>query len=609
MRPANNYNIAVNIKSIIILLCIATFLIGILLSSSSSHAASSVTANASVIIPDACTMTGTLDEAHTATIPNGTIRPAIGKTTFNVVCNDPNGFAIYAVGYSNQEYGNTKLLATVGGTLAPTYDIVTGDTTTGNSQWAMMLTPVTTNVAAQNGYGSYSVVPTTYTKIAQFPNSTTVSGEEAEVTYRAYIAGNQPAGTYNGKVKYTMVHPNTETPPQPVPCVAYRICYNANGSNVVGTMGQQTAYSNNAAVTLLASNFSRTGYGFAGWSDKYDYATNPDAHFYGPNETFTTPSTQTTTGTSLYAVWVKSAGSLQSSSDVSALCDTSNGTLIPAPTDGTANLDSVSALTDQRDNQTYAIARLADGKCWMIENLRLDYTNSDNSSGSLAQGYGGQFVGLAIAEPAWANNITTANNLYSTDGANDTVNIGTSNASSRFPRYNNINTSTRSSSPATGTNVAIYSYGNYYTWAATIADTTDYSSGDHDTTSICPTGWKIPLGKTSTGDIEQGASDTANKVPGFSYLDRKMGGTGRDQSAAAASLRWRKYPVNFVYSGYVNSGSVISRGTNGYYWSSTAYSSNSAYYLFLTSSGVYPGTGGYNVYKYSGRTVRCVAGV
>ena len=74
-----------------------TFFAGIVLASSSSHAASSVTANASVIIPDACTMTGTLDEAHTATIPNGTIRPAIGKTTFNVVCNDPNGFAIYAV--------------------------------------------------------------------------------------------------------------------------------------------------------------------------------------------------------------------------------------------------------------------------------------------------------------------------------------------------------------------------------------------------------------------------------------------------------------------------------------------------------------------------------
>ena len=28
---------------------------------------------------------------------------------------------------------------------------------------------------------------------------------EAEVTYRAYIAGNQPAGTYAGKVKYTIV--------------------------------------------------------------------------------------------------------------------------------------------------------------------------------------------------------------------------------------------------------------------------------------------------------------------------------------------------------------------------------------------------------------------
>ena len=37
-----------------------------------------------------------------------------------------------------------------------------------------------------------------------------------------------------------------------------------------------------------------------------------------------------------------------------------------------AALSSVTALTDQRDGETYAVARLADGNCWMIENLRLD---------------------------------------------------------------------------------------------------------------------------------------------------------------------------------------------------------------------------------------------
>ena len=239
----------------------------------------------------------------------------------------------------------------------------------------------------------------------------------------------------------------------------------------------------------------------------------------------------------------------------------------------------------------------------MIENMRLDNTATGNSDGSLAQGYGGQFAGLASPESPWASNSTTANSLYSTDGADDTINIGTSNAGYRFPRYNNQNTSDRASAPATSANT--YSYGNYYTWHAAIADTTNYTSGDHNTTSICPTGWQIPLGNTSTGDIEQGENDTANKVGGFSYLDRKMGGTGAYQSTAADSLRWRKYPVNFVYSGYVYSGSVYIRGSNGSYWSSTANSSSNAYSLYFYGSSVYPGTS--SSLKYSGRTMRCVA--
>ncbi|MBR3137794.1 InlB B-repeat-containing protein [Candidatus Saccharibacteria bacterium] len=544
-----------------------TFFAGIVLASSSSHAASSVTANASVIIPDACTMTGTLDEAHTATIPNGTIRPAIGKTTFNVVCNDPNGFAIYAVGYSNQEYGNTKLLATVGGTLAPTYDISTGATTTGNSQWAMMLTPVTTNVTAQNGYGSYSVIPTTYTKIAQFPNSTTVSGAEAEVTYRAYIAGNQPAGTYNGKVKYTMVHPNTETPLQPVPCVANTICYNANGRNVVGTMGQQTESEGESLVdltraSLLASNYSREGYGFAGWNTKYDYTGD----FYGPQEEIELPNDMSH-GLALYAIWLPSNGYLQdwnrNTNDCERLeiasFDSSTGTIVKT-------LDSVIALTDKRDGQTYSVARLADGNCWMTENLRLNNnTDSPNwGDNGLSEGFEGVFMGLAEAE----NNRnalvydTTANSLYSTS------NITGSNVSFRFPRYNNINTTSIASYPTDDSNSTIYSYGNYYTWAAAKASTEDASTTG---SSICPCGWSLPSGGQSIESFSFGALSVALGGP-------TDGGstTGYDDSHLM-STRFRSFPQNYVLSGY--GGNSNFNGTIGYYWSSTRYSSNYAYYF------------------------------
>ena len=419
----------------------------------------------------------------------------------------------------------------------------------------------------------------------------------------AKASSTQASGTYTNTVNFYAVA-NPEPTLGPVDCDPGKICYHVNSlTQTEGTMGKQSASDGNT-VTLLASNFSRTGYGFAGWSDTYDYTGN----LYGPQETITTPTGTSTNGLSLYAIWVKSAGSMQS--DATSICSG-----LTAASSTTKTLKSVSALTDERDGDTYAVAKLADGNCWMIENLRLESTNSDNSTGNLAQGYGGQFAGLADAETAWANNITTANSLYSTDGADSTINIGTSNAGYRFPRYNNLNTpsdpTNRPQNPTSNTftndstTVGMYSYGNYYTWAAAIADTTAYSSGDHNTTSICPTGWKIPLGNTSTGDIEQGASDAANKVTGFSYLDRKMGGTGAYQSTAADSLRWRKFPVNFVYSGIVRGGSVLNRGSYGDFWSSTAFSSYSAYGLYLYSSSVYPGTNGNG--KYSGRAVRCVA--
>ena len=92
-----------------------------------------------------------------------------------------------------------------------------------------------------------------------------------------------------------------------------------------------------------------------------------------------------------------------------------------------------------------------------------------------------------------------------------------------------------------------------------------------------------------------------NASNGYGYYDN----TPTNADGDTATKAFRKYPNNFVYSGYVSNGSVLSRGTSGYFWSSTASSSNSAYYLFLASSNVYPGTRNV-ISKYYGWTVRCV---
>ncbi|MBO7717913.1 hypothetical protein J6S37_00230, partial [Candidatus Saccharibacteria bacterium] len=331
------------------------------------------TANASVIVPSACTLSNVIDTPHSAEINNNTYRTDIGTTTFNIVCNDSEGFSLYAIGYSNQELGNTKLLATIGGALTPLKDIVTGTATSGStSNWAMKLQSVSgqTSPTITASYTNYNNVPSTQTKVATLTTATSGnSGVSVQSTYAAFISGTQPAGTYNGKVKYTMVHPASEVPLMPVACNSGKICYNPNASGVTDSMGDQSITSSATTANLWASNFQRTGYGFAGWSDKYDWVLNQnDAngngtganagyHIYGPNETISFTAGQYTgsnPGLALYAVWVPTSGNLQGWQGCSAM-----------------NTGEVTALTDQRDNDVYAVAKLKDGKCWMIENLRL----------------------------------------------------------------------------------------------------------------------------------------------------------------------------------------------------------------------------------------------
>ena len=158
---------------------------------------------------------------HTAIINPGVYQADIGITTLKATCNDPDGFAIYAIGYTDTTYGKTTLTANVGGQLSPSNDITTGTATSGTtSKWAMKLnatSPATYPITLDNGYGSYSVVPTNYTKVAHRTSATdagtSATGSELTTTYAAYIASNQAAGTYNGKVKYTLVHPAEHVAP------------------------------------------------------------------------------------------------------------------------------------------------------------------------------------------------------------------------------------------------------------------------------------------------------------------------------------------------------------------------------------------------------------
>ena len=235
-----------------------TILAGALLSIPSVLADNEAVDTVTITIPSACSLTSTVSSAHTATLDSGTYEDEIGTTTLKTICNDSDGFSLYAIGYTDDEYGNTVLKSSHG----DTSNVITGTATSGNtSNWAMKLEAGTGTYAptiesdTNGSFANYHVIPDSYTKVASF-NSTTdaTTGSTFTTTYAAYMNPTQPAGTYEGKVKYSLVHPdNAEAPTLPpdplsscstrVPNIVYmQDITSSNYSTVLSSMEKNQQY-------------------------------------------------------------------------------------------------------------------------------------------------------------------------------------------------------------------------------------------------------------------------------------------------------------------------------------------------------------------------------
>ena len=216
-----------------------SLLSGVILSSSIVSAEdTSVIDQIRLTVPIACTMTGE-NTSHTATLDPGTYSGAsgseyengIGKTTLTAICNDDNGFSIYAIGFTENKYegeNHTKLIGSGTGSTIATKAYASGDTT---SNWSMKLTKITDSTESYNPqnltiqsdtegtFSNWHSIPDTYTKVTQYHANTgssttdTTLGVKLETTYAAYISSSQPADTYIGQVKYTLVHPYDHAEP------------------------------------------------------------------------------------------------------------------------------------------------------------------------------------------------------------------------------------------------------------------------------------------------------------------------------------------------------------------------------------------------------------
>ena len=185
---------------------------------SSATGSTSGSDNLAITISSSCTLSSVVNIPHNAEVYNGNYLGDIGKTTITTLCNDGNGYSVYAVGYSNNEEGNNKLINTE----YPQYSIYTGLATSGlASQWAMKLNnipddPSPTPPTIESDYNNvYGIVPLYWTKVASRTSGTTdmAQGSSFTTTYAVYASSSQYAGTYQGQVKYMLTHPSYEKPP------------------------------------------------------------------------------------------------------------------------------------------------------------------------------------------------------------------------------------------------------------------------------------------------------------------------------------------------------------------------------------------------------------
>jgi uncharacterized protein (TIGR02145 family) len=220
-------------------------------------------------------------------------------------------------------------------------------------------------------------------------------------------------------------------------------------------------------------------------------------------------------------------------------------------------------LTDTRtggNNNTYKVKKLADGHIWMVQDMK--------------------FGTCPASTYSWYNDNSAAATTHT-----PTV-------------YTGYVGHCRSS---------IYTNAGYlYNWPAAMQNKDAYSGSSSDvgcsgtsagTTSpnpgacqgICPAGWHIPTGYSS-GE--------------YQALHDAIGGCStKNDDCWDANSAWEG-----VSGGGCNESGALynsQQGTEAIYWSSTYYSSSTAFYLYNNASEVNPGTYRSNTKNY-GRSVRCV---
>ena len=204
------------------ILLATTLLSGVITLNTAVHADTTKIDTLNIDILAACTMTRTDSTGgnySASLIPGQSVE--LGPTSVKTICNDNNGYAIYAIGYSGNTYTGATHTDLISATNS-SYNIHTNTPSSAGSSsyWSMKLASVSSGdytPTIENSYSSYNVIPNTYTKVVSLNKATDAgtgaTGSNFNATYEIKAASDQVADAYSGKIKYTLVHPNNAAAP------------------------------------------------------------------------------------------------------------------------------------------------------------------------------------------------------------------------------------------------------------------------------------------------------------------------------------------------------------------------------------------------------------
>lgn len=355
----------------------------------------------------------------------------------------------------------------------------------------------------------------------------------------------------------------TPTPtPEPEPeLIKYTIIftYSDNESDIY--YSEQKNHGETINIDELGTP-TKDGYVFLGWADIHDDLVS---------------GTITVEGNILYhATWKKAVLTMQ---DVADWKDE-------------IEVEEQVQVVDERDGKMYWVAKLKDGNIWMTQNLDYDIVAGDNIVSNNDGTTSIWNSSSAYAPTETATQLVAATRSLTGTYSYDNGDKGYINGASTETTGINCNTTSNSGEDCH------YHMGNFYQWNAATAGTGGTITGQDAPSSICPKGWRLPIGNSYTADKS------------FGKLTNAYGITADNNATTDAAFI--ASPLYFLRGGGIdNRGNIVSLSSPSdlsSYWSSTATdTTDRAYRVYIMKDGLVSPTARYT--RDHSFFVRCVANI